>query len=68
MLRSALKSHKRIEERVANGERPLYRKKHWRQKERLREKRMKKTCWYKGKNDFKSVLFVQPTEGPEVLL
>ena len=24
---------------------------------------MKKTCWYKGKNDFKSVLFVQPTVG-----
>ena len=63
VLRSALKAHKRIKEKVANDERPLYRKKHWRQKERIREKRMKKTCWYKGKNDFKSVLFVQPTVG-----
>ena len=64
VLRSALKAHGKIKEKVANGERPLYRKKHWKQKERLKEKRRKKASWYKGKNaDFRSVLFVQPTEG-----
>ena len=50
-------------EKFANGERPLNRKKHWRQKERQRKNRRKKACWFKGKNDFKSVLFMQLTEG-----
>ena len=63
ILRSALKAHSRIKEKVARGERPLYRRKDWKQKERLKEKRGKKENWYKKKKDYRSVLFVQPTEG-----
>ena len=71
IVRSAIKAYESINKKVAEKERPLYRTKTWRQKERLKDKRKKKTNWYKknkgGKRDdkkeYKSVLFVQPTRG-----
>ena len=70
VVRSAISAYERIQEKVIKKERPLYRTKNWKQKERLREKRDKKTNWYKKKEksckndkkgEYKSVLFVQPT-------
>ena len=73
MLRSALKAHETIKMQVAQGKRPLYRHKKWKQKERMKEKRGRKMNWYnkRKKQDneeerptakrYKSVLFVQPT-------
>ena len=71
IVRSAIKAYESIKKKVAEKERPLYITKTWRQKERLKDKRKKKTNWYKkekgGKQDdekqYKSVLFVQPTRG-----
>ena len=67
VLDSAAKAYKRISMKVARGERPLYRRKEWKQKERAKDKRRKKENWFnknkKSKEDeYKSVLFVQPTE------
>ena len=67
VVRSAISAYERIQEKVIKKERPLYRTKNWKQKERLREKRDKKTNWYKknkksckndDKGEYKSVLFV----------
>ena len=49
--------------KVASGERPLYRRKKWKQEERDKDKRRKRENWfYKNKNckedEYKSVLFV----------
>ena len=68
-LNSAAKAYRKIKDKVRRGERPLYRKKQWKQSERTKEKRRRKEGWYKAKSDIKgrqeeymSVLFVQPTE------
>ena len=71
IVRSAIKAYESINKKVAEKERPLYRTKTWRQKKRLKDKRKKKTNWYKknkggkrdDKNEYKSVLFVQSTRG-----
>ena len=63
IVRSAISAYEKIKGKVERGERPLYRSKKWKQKERRKEKRNKKDDWYnKGdKNGYKSVIFVQPT-------
>ena len=69
IVKSATTAYEKIKRRVEKGERPLYRTKQWRKKERAKEKRMKKDNWYKKKRrckndstkDYKSVIFVQPT-------
>ena len=78
VLRSALQAHENIKKAVDKGKRPLYRSKMWRKNERAREKRGKKTSWYKKKlsekegeevekdKQYKSVLFVQPTRGSKL--
>ena len=72
VVRSAIKAYEKIKCKVQKGERPLYRTKQWRMKERVKEKRKKKTTWYKGnrkteknkmEKEYKSVIFVQPTKG-----
>ena len=71
VVRPAITAYEKIKRRVEKGERPLYRTKEWRKKDRVKEKRMKKDNWYKkrgkckNKNDkdYKSVIFVQPTKG-----
>ena len=64
VLHSAVKAYRKIRSKVDKGERPLYRRKHWQQKERMKEKRKRKEDWYKNKKngEYMSVLFVQPTE------
>ena len=68
VLRSAIKAYENIKEKVRKKERPLYRTKEWKQKERMKEKRKRKTNWYQRKKkrtseeEYKSVLFVQPTK------
>ena len=68
VLDSAVKAYRKIRSKVDKGERPLYRRKHWKQKERMKEKRKRKEEWYKSKKDgeYMSVLFVQPTENSEL--
>ena len=71
IVRSAINAFEKIKRRVKKGERPFYRTKEWRKKERAKEKRKKKNTWYMenkresqngSSGDFKSVLFVQPTK------
>ena len=65
IVKSALNAYEKIKRKVEKGERPMYRTKVWKQKERSKEKRTKKTTWYKSnesQKDCKSVLFVQPTK------
>ena len=67
IVSSAMNAYEKIKRKVSKGERPLYRTKQWRQRERAKEKRQKKSNWYKKKSkgekeDFKSVIFVQPTK------
>ena len=67
IVRSAISAHEKIKSKVERGERPLYRTKSWRMKERAKDKRKKRTSWYKSTNKeskrpYKSVLFVQPTK------
>ena len=68
VLHSAVKAYRKIRSKVDKGERPLYRRKHWKQKERIKEKRQCKEEWFKSKKDdeYMSVLFVQPTEKSEL--
>ena len=69
IVRSAINAYENIRKKVEKKERPMYRTKMWKQKERQKDKRKKKTNWYKrnkgGKKErekeYKSVLFVQPT-------
>ena len=69
VVRSAITAYEKIKRRVEKGERPLYRTKEWRKKDRVKEKRIKKDNWYKKRGkckndkDYKSVMFVQPTKG-----
>ena len=51
VLNSAAVAYKKIKTKVDKGERPLYRKKHWKQEERMKEKRKRKENWYKSKRD-----------------
>ena len=79
ILKSALNAYKKIKEDVEKGRRPLYRAKQWKQEERYKVKRRKKKEWFKtnrgkrvntdrdkGKGQYKSVLFVQPTRGSKL--
>ena len=43
IVNSAINAYEKIKRRVENGERPMYRTKQWKQKERSKEKRGKKT-------------------------
>ena len=58
--RSAIKAYKEIKAKDARKETPMYRKKTWKRKERERNKRTKKTGWYK-RGGYKSIIFVPAT-------
>ena len=72
VLKSAITAYENIKKEVERGERPLYRHRRWKEKERAKMKRRMKTHWYKKKKkngqnketskEYKSVLFVQPTK------
>ena len=73
IVRSAISAYEKIRKKVEMKERPLYRTKMWKQKVRQKEKRKRKSNWYKrnkgghkknanDQKEYKSVLFVQPTK------
>ena len=62
IVRSAINAYLKIKRQVRKGKRPLYRTKEWRKKDRAKEKRKKKSTWYRKNEEYKSVLFVQPTK------
>ena len=57
-----MKAYREIRKKDARKEKPIYRKKTWRRNEREKDKRTKKTGWYK-KGGFKSIIFVPATPG-----
>ena len=60
IIKSALAAFERMKEEERKGERPIYRERNWRRKDRKREKRRKKTEWYK-KGDYETVVFIPTT-------
>ena len=54
VVRPAITAYEKIKRRVEKGERPLYRTKEWRKKDRVKEKRMKKDNWYKKRGKCKN--------------
>ena len=69
ILNSALKGFEKMVKDNENGTKPLFRDRNWNKEERNKEKRNKKTNWYKqDKNkDYKTVLFVPITKGGALL-
>ena len=73
ILDSAIKAFDKMLEEDRNGTKPLYRNRTWNRDERLKSKENKNTSWYKDstkpKQDktYKTVLFVPPTPGSELL-
>ena len=68
VLDSALKAYEKIKTANDSNVKPMYRSKEWKSNERQREKRRKKSNWYKNKkgNTYKSVLFVPATPNSEL--
>ena len=60
IIKSALTAFERMKEEERKGERPIYRERNWKRKDRKREKRRKKTEWYK-KGDYETVVFIPTT-------
>ena len=60
VLRSAIKAYKTIRHNDKIGLIPMYRTRQWKKEQREKEKRKKKTQWFKG-NGAKSVVFVPAT-------
>ena len=71
ILDSAIKAFKKMLEEDKNGTKPLYRNRQWNRDERQQSKENKRNNWYQdSKNtetNYKSVLFVPPTPGSELL-
>ena len=47
IVRSAINAYQKIKRKVKKGKRPLYRTKEWNKNERAKDKRKKKSTWYK---------------------
>ena len=62
---SAMQAYNRIKHKDKTGEKPMYRNKDWQRKERRKEKRSKKTQWYK-KGGHDTVIFVPCTPKSEL--
>ncbi|KAK3732414.1 hypothetical protein QZH41_003562 [Actinostola sp. cb2023] len=60
VVRSALNAYRKIVTLDQQGVRPIYRQKEWKRTEREKEKREKKTTWYKT-GGYSSVIFVPTT-------
>ena len=71
ILDSALKAFKKMIDDDSNGVKPLFRNRNWNKENRQLEKKNKKRNWYKigthSKIKYKSILFVPPTPGGELL-
>ena len=62
---SACSAYRTMRDKDEEGVQPLYRPKTWRRVERQKERRMKKTNWFKNKGDM-SVVFIPATPGSEL--
>ena len=65
ILISGKKAWAKMKEAEIKGEKPIYRPRTWREKERREEKRNKVRGWYK-KGGFDSKMFVPATPGAEL--
>ena len=65
IAKSALKAYREIKRKDETGEKPMYRNKSWKRKERRKDKRDKKTQWYK-KGGYDTVVFVPCTPNSEL--
>ena len=65
IAKSALKAYREIKRKDETGEKPMYRNKAWKRKERRKDKRDKKTQWYK-KGGYDTVVFVPCTPNSEL--
>ena len=59
-LRSALKAYEEIKRKDSEGLKPMYRKKDWDMESREKDKRMKKSSWFR-KGGYRSVMFIPAT-------
>ena len=62
IIDSAVKALQKIEDAVSKGERPMYRPREWRWKEREVKKRDSKTMWFR-RGGYQSVVFIPATPG-----
>ena len=68
ILDSALHAFNKMVEEDKNGTKPLYRKRWWNKEEREKQKQKKKLNWFQNpKIDYKSILFVPPTPGGDLV-
>ena len=65
VVRSAMKAYRKLVDMERQGVQPLYRPKNWKRVERQKERRKKKTNWFKRGGDL-SVVFVPATPGSEL--
>ena len=65
VLRSALTAYERMREKDEKGEKPIYRDRQWKRKERKQEKREKKRTWHK-KDGSETVVFIPATPNSEL--
>ena len=59
-LRSTLKAYDEIKRKDSEGIEPMYRKKSWKMESREKNKRMKKSSWFR-KGGYRSVMFIPAT-------
>ena len=68
VLKGAINTHKKLKEKEYKGERPYFRDSDFMKTQRKSEKTKKKYNWFRGENDnFKSVMFVDPTPGDTLI-
>ena len=65
VITSALTAYERMKEKDQKGEKPIYRDRHWKRKERKQEKREKKSTWHK-KDGSETVVFIPVTPRSEL--
>ena len=67
VVKSALHAYDVMLEKDRLGIEPLYRQREWKREERIREKRIKKREWFRGKDRSKeAVIFLPATPGSEL--
>ena len=65
IVKSAIGAYNKMKEADEKQDRPLYRKREWRRKERRKEKDARRNKWYK-KGEHDSVLFMAATPQSEL--
>ena len=70
ILDSVLKAYQKMVEDDSNGVKPMYRNREWNKEERQTHKSKKRSNWWntdKSKTQYKTVLFVTPTPGGQLM-